>query len=125
MGDIVSAPSRRVGPLRWWDGDRGPIDSLWAVGVARATVVAFVQREGGSADDCSEGDRDRKRVDARGFQYQSGARRHYDTVDHRDHSGGRERQLPCAGWERRSGACSQDSEEVRLELRRDLQVEAA
>ena len=121
----MSAPSRRVGPLRWWDDDRGPIDSLRAVGVARATVVAFVQREGSRSDDCSDGNRNRKRVYARSFQYQTGARRHHDTVDHRDHACGGERQLPCAGWERRSGACSQDSDEVRLELRRDPELEAA
>jgi hypothetical protein len=52
--------------LRWWDEYRGPIDSLGAVGVARATVVAFVQREVIGPDDCSGGNRNRNRLDARG-----------------------------------------------------------
>jgi hypothetical protein len=60
IGDIVSSLSRRVEMMRWWDEDRGPIDSLQAVGVARPTVVAFVQREGSSSDHCSDGNGDRK-----------------------------------------------------------------
>ena len=59
-----------------------------------------------------------------------GARRHHDAVDHRDHPGGRERQLPCAGREplpveRRRGACPPDDDDVRLQLRRESQVEVA
>jgi hypothetical protein len=37
------SPSGGIGLLRWRDEDRGPVDGLWPVGVARATVVAFVQ----------------------------------------------------------------------------------
>ena len=73
---------------------------------------------------------DRERVDARSFQGQAGARRHHDAVDHRDHPGSRERQLPGAGREplavgRPRRACLADGDEVGLELRRELQVEAA
>jgi hypothetical protein len=116
--------------LRRWDEDRGQIDSVWPVGVARATVVAFVQREGTSSDDRSDGNRNRKRVDARGFQHQAGARRHHNAVDDRDHPGDRERQLPWVGGEplpvnRRRRACPPDNDEIRLELRRESQVEVA
>ena len=51
--------SCRVGPLRW-DDDGGPVDSLWPVGVADAAVVALVQQEGASSDDCSDGKRKSK-----------------------------------------------------------------
>src|SRR5690242_20335371 len=81
-GMLLAPASAGVRLLRWWDRDRGPIDGLRTVGVARATVVAFVQREGGSSDDGSERNRNRERLDARGFQYQSGARPHYHAVDH-------------------------------------------
>src|SRR5919197_3794992 len=122
----VRAPiSARLPLLRWWDEDRGQIDSLRAVGVARATVVAFLQLEGGSSDDGSEGNRNRERVDARGYQYQSGARPNHDAVDHRDHSGGRKCQLPCAGRSRFRRTRLGDDGEIRLELRREPQVEAA
>src|SRR4051812_36588902 len=56
----------RLPLLGWWNEDRGKIDSLGAVGVARATGVAFVQREGGSSDARSGGNRNRERVDPRG-----------------------------------------------------------
>src|SRR3954471_10522938 len=59
-GPFVTAPvSARLPLVRWWDEDRGQIHSLRAVGVARAAVVAFVQGEGGSSDDGSEGNRNR------------------------------------------------------------------
>jgi hypothetical protein len=66
---MVSLLSCPVGPLRSWDEDRGPIDSFWAVGVARATVVAFLQREGAGSDDRSDGNRNCERVDARNLQH--------------------------------------------------------
>src|SRR4051812_1228502 len=123
---FVRAPvSARLPLLRWWDGDRGQIDSLRTVGVARATVVAFVQREGGGSDDGSEGNRNRERVDARGFQYQSGARPNHHAVDYPDHAGGRKCQLPCAGRARLRRTRLSADDEVRLELRREPQVEAA
>jgi hypothetical protein len=51
--------SRRVGPLRCWDDDRGPIDRLRPEGVSRVSVVAFLQREGAGSDDRPDGNRDR------------------------------------------------------------------
>jgi hypothetical protein len=71
--------------LRWWDEERGPIDSLWVVGVAGAAVVAFVHREGSSSDGRSGGNRNRDRVDACGFQHEAGACPDHHAVDHRDH----------------------------------------
>ena len=98
--------------------------------VARAPVVAFVQREGAGSDDRADGDGNRKRMDARSLQHQAGAGRHHDAVDHRDHPGRRQRQLPCARCERlpdgrRRRRCPTHDDEVGLELRRESQVEAA
>src|SRR5215208_867866 len=73
IGDMALCLSRRVGRLRRRDEDRGPIDGPGAVGVARAAVVAVVQREGPGADERSGGDRERERVDADGDEYQAGA----------------------------------------------------
>src|SRR4051794_7695483 len=123
---FVRAPVSPTLPLlRRCGEDRGQIDSLRAVGVARAAMVAFVQREGGSSDDASEGNRNRERVDARGFQYQSGARPNHHAVDHRDHSGGRKCQLPCAGRRGLRRTRLGGDDEIRLELRREPQVKAA
>jgi hypothetical protein len=104
------------------DDDRGSVDSLRAVSVARATVVEFVQREGSRADDCSAGDQKRKRADVGSLQHQADAGSHHDTVEHRDHPGSCQRELPCAGceplaFERRRRPCLLDNDEVGLELR--------
>ena len=111
--------SGRVGRLRRRNEDGGTIDSVRAVAVARAAVVAVVQRESSGSDERPGGDRNGKRVDAYGDEYQAGAGRHHDTVDHRDHPGGRERQLPRARgsveWSRPSPT---ENNEERLKLRR-------
>lgn len=105
-----------------WAGDRDPIDGFWTVCVACAAVVALVQQKGAGSDDCSDGDRGRERVDARDSDDQTGACRHHHAVDDRNHPGGRKRELPCA--RRRCRVCPANDDEVRLELRRDPQVEA-
>jgi hypothetical protein len=55
------------------DDQRCPVDSLRVVGVAGATVVAFMQREGSRADECSADDQNRKRADAGSLQQQADA----------------------------------------------------
>src|SRR3954451_13088433 len=56
-GGIVRPCSGRA-----WEQDRGPIDRRHAVRVSRASVVAFVQREGNRSDGSSRGDRNRQPV---------------------------------------------------------------
>src|SRR5215208_6482364 len=118
IGDIVMRLSGRAGRLWRRNEDGGAIDGLGAVAVARAAVVAVVQREGRGSDERSRGDWDRQRVDACGDEYQTGAGRDHDAVDHRDHPGGGERQLPRAWcFVNRRRECSAEGNEIRLELR--------
>src|SRR3954453_23267587 len=118
--------SGRLGRLRRRYEDGGAIDSVRAVAVARAAVVAVVQREGRGSDERPGGDRNGKRVDAYGDEYQAGAGRHHVACDPRDHPGGREPQLPRA-WSsvQRSPSSPTDNNGERLQLPRDAHGTAA
>jgi hypothetical protein len=71
---MVIPPSGRVGLWRWCDEDRGAIDVLGSVGVARATVVTLIYDQGTGSDQRSprtmcrdheqSGSREYQRVDA-------------------------------------------------------------